>query len=471
MPPVIKAPRTGMLTTLGRRFSRLLLPSADPSSTPVSREDLPLVPSTLAALFQGPAPTNMLVVRSTLVMLIIAIAWAGFTRLDEITIGEGHVIPASQVQVIQNLEGGIIAAVPVKVGDIVQKDQVIVRLDETRFASSVGESRVKESALQAKVARLVAESTGQPFVIPQEIQDAEPQLAADEMTLYRNRQNELEATLGVLRQQVGQRGQEIAEKRARLTQLQESFNLISQELKMSKPLQAQGVMSDVEILRIERQVAETRGEMEGTRLAIPRLEAQLSEARTKLEGALAKFRADTATELAQTKAELAGTGATSVALEDRLTRTTIRAPLAGIVKSIKINTIGGVLQPGMEVMEIVPIEDNLLIEVKVKLSDVGFLKPGQGALVKISAYDFSVYGGLTGTVENISADAITTDKGESYYLVRIRTSQNFLGTSDKPLTIIPGMLATAHIRTGEKSVLSYLLKPLIKAKYEALRER
>lgn len=275
----------------------------------------------------------------------------------------------------------------------------------------------------------------------------------------------------MLRQQVGQRGQEITEKRALLSQLQESLSLISQELKMSKPLQAQGVMSDVEILRIERQVSETRGQMDATRLAIPRLEAQLSEARTKLEGALAKFRADAATELGQTKAELAGTGATSVALEDRLSRTTVRAPLAGIVKSIKINTIGGVLQPGMDVMEIVPIEDKLLIEVKVKLSDVGFLKPGQSALVKVSAYDYSIYGGLEGQVENISADAITTEKGESYYLVRIRTTHNFLGDTSKPLTIIPGMLATAHIRTGEKSVLRYLFKPLIKAKHEALRER
>lgn len=458
----------------GQRLAHFVLPPAadtDSPATPIPQEDLAFVPSTIAALFQQPPRPAMLVVRSSVIMLGIAFFWAACTRLDEITIGEGHVIPASQVQVVQNLEGGIIAEIPVHLGEVVQKGQVVVRLDETRFASSVGESKVKESALEAKVARLTAESTGAPFVLPPEVAKTDPQLASDVTTLYQNRQNELEATLGVLRQQVNQRSQEIAEKRARLTQLEESHKLIAQELKMSKPLLAQGVMSEVEILRIERQVADIRGEMDATRLAIPRLEGQYSEAKTKLEGALAKFRADAADELAKTKAELAGTGANSVALEDRLARTTVRAPLAGIVKSIKINTIGGVLQPGMDVMEIVPIEDNLLIEAKVKLADVGFLKPGQSALVKISAYDFSIYGGLEGKVDNISADAITTDKGESYYLVRIRTDKNYLGSTDKPLTIIPGMLATAHIRTGEKSVLSYLLKPIIKAKYEALRER
>lgn len=240
---------------------------------------------------------------------------------------------------------------------------------------------------------------------------------------------------------------------------------------MSKPLLAQGVMSEVEILRLERTVNETRGEMEGTRLAIPRLEAQLAEARSKLDGALAKFRSDAANELAAANADFAGTKASSLAVEDRLARTAIRSPVTGIVKQLKVNTVGGVIQPGMDVMEIVPLEDNLLIEAKVRPGDVGFLRPGQPALVKVTAYDFSIYGGLEAQVENITADSITTDKGESFYLVRVRTSRSSLGGKDKPLPIIPGMLATVHIQTGKKSVLGYLLKPVIKAKYDALRER
>lgn len=452
------------------RFRDYLLPPAG-TENKTQREDTEFMPHTLAALFQRPPKPAYLIVRGSLVLLCIGIVWASLSSLDEITIGEGKVVPSSQVQIIQNLEGGIVSQIPVKVGDLVQKGQIVIQLDETRFSSSVGESKAKNQALMAKIARLTAESAGVPFVAPAELVKEAPKIAEDEKALHDNRQRELDASLGVLRQQVGQRSQEIAEKTARYKQLQESYGLIAQELKMSKPLLAQGVMSEVEILRIERQVSDTRGEMDATRLAIPRLEAQLAEARNKLEGAAAKFRSDAANELAPAKADFAGTNASNIAVEDRLARTAIRSSLTGIVKQIKVNTVGGVIQPGMEVMEIVPLEDKLLIEAKIRPSDIGFLRPGQPALVKISAYDFSIYGGLEATVENITADSITTDKGESFYLIRVRTTRNSLGSSEKPLAIIPGMLATVHIRTGKKSVLSYLLKPVMKAKYDAMRER
>jgi adhesin transport system membrane fusion protein len=458
------------LEPLLQRFKDFLLPPAARSDA-TAREDADFMPATIAALFQNPPPPAFLIIRASALLVVAAMLWAALASIDEITIGEGKVIPSSQVQVIQNLEGGIVNKILVRVGDMVKKDQVVIQLDETRFASSVGETKAKNHALIAKVARLSAEANGVAFVPPPELLKDDPKVAADEVRLYENRQQELAAALSVLRQQVNQRSQEISEKRARLKQLEESHNLVSQELRMSKPLQAQGVMSDVEILRIERTVNETRGEMETTRLAIPRLEAQLAEARSKLDGQLAKFRSDAASELAPAKAELAGTSASSLAVEDRLARTAIRTPLAGIVKQIKVNTVGGVIQPGMDIMEIVPLEDNLLIEAKVRPADVGFLRPGQQALVKISAYDFSIYGGLDATLENITADSITNDKGESFYLVRVRTSRNALGTPEQPLTIIPGMLATVHIHTGKKSVLSYLLKPIVKAKHEALRER
>ena len=452
------------------RFMNYLLPPADAPAA-VSRDDIEYMPHTIAALFQRPPPPAYLIVRGTLLLLVIAVVWAFFADLDEITIGEGKVVPTSQIQVIQNLEGGIVSGIPVKVGDLVQKGQIVLQLDETRFASSSDETKAKHNALMAKIARLTAESSGVAFEPTAELLKSDPLIAADEYRLYQNRQRELEAMLGVLRQQVSQRNQEISEKRARLQQLQESHNLIAQELKMSKPLLAQGVMSEVEILRLERQVNDTKGEMDANRLAIPRLEAQLAEARGKLDGALAKFRAETATELAQAKAEFAGTSATSVAMVDRLSRTSVRTPLSGIVKQIKIGTVGGVIQPGMEIMEIVPIEDKLLIEAKIRPADIGFLHAGQLALVKISAYDFSIYGGLDAAVENITADSITNEKGESFYIVRVRTTKSFLGTPDRRLPIIPGMLATVHVRTGHKSVMSYLLKPLVKAKYDALRER
>ena len=378
------------------RFKQWILPPNDPNA-PV-REDIRFMPTRLGAFFLNPPKASFLIIRYTLILFVIAIIWACFSPIDEITRAEGKIIPSSNVQVIQNLEGGIVSDIPVKIGQVVHKDDIVMKLDETRFASSAEESK---------------------------------------------------AGIDALKEQVNQRAQEIAEKRSRLSQLQQSYAFINKELQMSKPLLAQGVVSEVEILRLQRQVSDLRGEMDANRLAIPRLESQLAEAKAKLEGA----------------------SASSLAAKDRLDRTTVRSPVDGIIKTININTVGGVIQPGMNVMEIVPVEDKLLVEARVRPSDVGFLKVGQPAMVKISAYDFSIYGGLEAEVENITADSITNEKGESFYLVRVRTKKNYLGTEEKPLPIIPGMMASASIKTGSKSLMTYLLKPIFKAKSDALTER
>jgi adhesin transport system membrane fusion protein len=446
-------------------------PAAVPSAAP---RDIALMPDSTAALFQHTPRFGSYIMYGFIAFIVISLIWAYFAKLDEVTVGEGKVIPSSQVQVIQNLEGGIISSIPVKVGDLVQKGDVVVRLDETRFSSSLGETRAKHEALTAKVARLNAEANGTPLQLPPELIKTNPTVAQEERALYISRQLELDTSISVLIQQSSQRGQEMQEKKAKLKQLEESYNLIDKELKMSRPLAAQGVMSEVEILRLERQLSDLKGEMDSTRLSIPRLEQAIVEAQNKIAAAKAKFRSDAAVEASLASAELAGTSATNVAAEDRLARTSVRAPLTGVIKQIKVNTVGGVLQPGMEIMEIVPMEDNLLIETKVRPSDVGFIHPGQEAMVKLSAYDFSIYGGLEATVESISADTITEDKNgksESFYLVQVRTKSNSFTISKKKLPIIPGMMATVHIKTGRKTVMTYLLKPVLKAKNEALRER
>ncbi len=438
------------------RVKRLILPPPPPANQP-KREDVPFMPNTLAALFLRPPQTTFLIVRFTMVLVVIFIVWATLSDLDEITNGDGKVIPSSQVQVIQNLEGGIVAKIPVKIGELVQKDQIVLQLDETRFASSAGENKAKVNAQQAKIARLTAEASGEDFKVTEEFEKENPTIVAEEKSLYESRKKEVAATLSVLKQQLD-------EKRSRLGHLQTSHSLSAKELEMTRPLAKQGVVSQVELLRLERTVTDLRREMDAARIGIP-------EAQSKLEGAQAKFRADAANELAQVRAEFAGAAASGLAAEDRLARTTVRSPVNGIVKTMKVNTVGGVIQPGMEVMEIVPVEDNLLIEVRVRPSDIGFLRAGQPATVKISAYDYSIYGGMDAVVENITADSITNEKGESFYLVRVRTDKNYLGPDDKRLQIIPGMLATASIRTGNKSVMSYLLKPIFKAKENALGER
>lgn len=439
-----------------------------------SASDIELMQDSTAALFQGTPRLGSLIMISFVAFIAVALVWATFADIEEVTVGEGKVIPSSQVQIIQNLEGGIISGIPVKVGDIVHKGDIVMQLDQTRFSSSLGETTAKHDALLVKVARLSAEAYGKPFQLPPNLVKSNPRLAADETELYQSRQRELNAEISVLRQQASQRAQELQEKKAKMDQLNISLGLIDKELKMSRPLAAQGVMSDVEILRLERQSSDVKGEMDAARLALPRLEQATAEANTKVIGANAKFRSDAANDLNLANAELAGTSATSVAAEDRLARTAVRSPMTGIIKQIKANTVGGVIQPGIEIMEIVPLEDTLLLETKVRPADVAFVHPGQDAMVKLSAYDFSIYGGMEATVENISADTITEEKNgksESYYLVQVRTKNNTLVHKGKNLPIIPGMLATVHIRTGKKTVLNYLLKPVMKAKYEAMRER
>lgn len=237
--------------------------------------------------------------------------------------------------------------------------------------------------------------------MPPELEQENPLVFKEERALFNSRKAENEATISVLRRQVEQRQQELNEKRAKAAQLAESYKFVQQEVALTRPMAAQKVISDVELLCLERQATDIRGELDATRLAIPRLEASLQEGRDKVEGAQAKFKTDAATELSLARAELEGTNASSVAAADRLERTAVRSPVNGIVKSLKVTTVGGAIQPGNEVMEIVPIEDNLLIEAKVRPSDVAFLHPGQPAMVKITAYDYSIYGGLEATLENI----------------------------------------------------------------------
>lgn len=436
------------------------------------QDDLEFMSETAAAALQGPPAYSHAAVWGLAAFVVVFVVWAAFANIGETTVGEGKVIPSSQVQVIQNLEGGIVSEIRIKVGEIVRKNQVLMLIDDTRYTSSFQENKAKSDALQAKIARLSAEVSGTNFDLPAKFRKENGDLAERELTLYRSRQAEFNANTAVFRQQIDQRSQELKEKRGRLIQINTSLELLNRELTMSRPLVKQGAMSEVELLRLERQVNDLKGELDSTRITIPRLEAAVTEAKSKLDSYVAKFRGDALAELNQARAEQEGTGAIGVALKDRVERAVVRSPVHGTVKSVKVTTVGGVVQPGSELLEIVPLEDTLLVEARVKPSDIAYLRPGQEALVKITAYDFSIYGGFPAKLEYISADSITDEKkGDSYYLVRVRTTSNAPAGSDKQLAIIPGMTATVHIQTGEKTFLQYLLKPIIKTKELAFRER
>lgn len=443
-----------------------------PQNKPIKPDDLQFLGDGAAAIYGGSTHFANSILYACGVLLLVAVVWASLAEIDEVTVAEGKVIPSSQVQVIQNLEGGIVASIPVKVGEVVQKGQILMKLDEKRFSSSLSESTVKHDALTAKMARLSAEVNGSPFVPPEKLLKSNPAVIEAEQQIYNSRKREIESSVSILQSEAGQRSHEIAAMRAKLAKLESGLKLAQQEYAMSKPLAEKNVISQIDFMHLQRQISDLNGEINETRSAIPSLQSSLAETNAKISGVYAKAKADAANELSAVKSELDATSATTVALSDRFERTTIRAPLAGVVKLIKVNTVGGVLQPGMDVMEIVPLEDNLLVEAKIRPADIGFLRPKQEAMVKLTAYDFSIYGGLAADVETITADSIVDEaKKESYYLVRVRTRSNHLEQGEHNLPIIPGMMSTVHIKTGKKTVMQYLMKPIVKAKNEALRER
>ncbi|MCI0912705.1 HlyD family type I secretion periplasmic adaptor subunit [Pseudomonas putida] len=429
------------------------------------------MPELASATLQDSPRLSRLTVWLAAALLLAAVIWASLAVLDEVTVGEGKAIPSSKVQVVQNLEGGIVTEIFVREGQMVDKGATLLRLDDTRFQSNKGESEADRYALTAQVERLSAEAEGRPFVLSEEVRAKAPQVAEDELSLYDSRQRRLASEKQTLNEQLRQKTQELAEFRSKVEQYRSAVGLLQQELDMSAPLVSKGAISPVEILRLKQRTVEARGQLNATNLAIPRAEAAVAEIRSKIQESEAAFRSDAAKELNDKRTELSKITATSIAIDDRVNRTTVVSPVRGIVKMLKVNTIGGVVQPGSDLVEIVPIEDNLLIEAKVRPQDVAFLHPGQPAMVKFSAYDYTIYGGMKAKLELIGADTVTDDKGNAFYLIQVRTEKNHLGGDNKPLLIIPGMVATVDIITGQKSVLDYLLKPVLKARTEALRER
>lgn len=407
-------------------------------------------------------------IKASFLALGVFLLWASIAQVDELTKGEGKVIPSRQLQIVQSLDGGIVSDILVKEGDQVREGQVLIKIDATRFLSDFKESRATYLSLLAKAARLRAVADGADFVPPPEVVKEDPRLAEQERTLYLNRKAELEAQVGIAREQLAQRSHELSEARARYDQASQGYVLTSKELTLTQPLIQSGAVSDVELLRLQRDVARYGGEKNQASAQITRLQAAIGEAQKRIQEVELEFKNQARSELAETRGKINSLGAGSVALSDKVKQADIKSPVNGTVKRLLYNTIGGVVQPGKEIIEVVPLEDTLLLEAKVLPKDIAFLRPGQAANVKFTAYDFAIYGGLEARLEHISADSVMDDKGNAFYLVRVRTLKPSLGDN---LPIIPGMVAEVDILTGKKSILSYLLKPVLRAKQYALTER
>jgi len=405
-------------------------------------------------------------------LLLIFVLWAHFTVIDEVTRGMGQVIPSQRVQTIQNLEGGILQEILVHENQIVNKGDILIRIDNAVAASQYRDAFTKAAEHEAAIARLNAEIDGKTeLVFPEEIRDMEAQVLSDQQSIFAARQSQLQAELNVLKSQYSQKQQEITEMQSRKEQLERSLDLARQQSSIAKPLVDQGVYPRVDYLALERDISTLRGDIDALRLAIPRIRQAANEASRRIEQRLAEFKAQALDEMNRRRGELKSLREIMSAGEDRVTRTDVRSPVRGTIKQLNHNTIGGVVRPGESILEIVPLDDTLLIEARIRPADIAFLHPGQKAMIKITAYDFSIFGGLEGFVEAISADTIQDDKGESFYKVKMRTQKSAISYRGEELPIIPGMTASVDILTGKKSVLAYLLKPILRAKQNALRER
>ena len=418
-------------------------------------------------IHQEPLRARILV-KTILIALSLFVMWTAVALIDEITKGEGKVIPSSQIQILQSLDGGIVAEINVSEGQVVDAGQVLLRVDPTRFESSVRENRSQYLALTTKAARLRALAEGMPFVPPPEVVIEDPKTVQDEQRLYETARSNVEAQISIARQQLVQRQQELSEMRVKREQAAQAYDLTAKELAVTKPLINSGAVSEVELLRLERDAARFRGERDIASAQILRSQAAMAEASRKIEEVELNARNEVRRELAETMAKLNAFTEGGVALADKVKHASVRSPVKGTVKRLMVNTVGGVVQPGRDLVEVVPLDDALILEAKVAPKDIAFLRPGQPAMVKFTAYDFSTYGGLEAKLEHIGADSITDERGNTFFLVRVRTTKSSLGAN---LPIIPGMVAEVDIVTGKKSILSYLLKPVLRAKQAALTER
>lgn len=436
------------------------------------REDLLFMSEVDYALNDRGRRLSYITLIAIVLLLIATLVWAKIAVLDEVTRGFGRVIPSRRVQEIQNLEGGILSDIFVEEGQIIEKGTVLCRLHNEQAASFYRDAFSKSLENRAAIARLMAHIDGlEKPIFDDDLEQEAPLLISDQSRTFQAEKYQLEVEISLLENQYQQKKQEITELESQERQVAASLNVARKQRNIARPLVKKRIHSELDYLALEQKVLELSGNRSTLKLSIPRIRLAASEAQRRIEQRKAEFLATSWEEISARRQELNSIKETLSTGSDRVTRTDVRSPVKGVVKKIMINTLGGVVQPGESIMEVIPIDDSLVVEAEVKPADIAFLHPGQKAVVKITAYDFSIYGGLDGIVEHISADTIEDERGENFYLVKVRTQAKGMVYRGEKLPIIPGMTAQLDILTGKKSVLAYLLKPILKVKQNALRER
>lgn len=437
----------------------------------MEQEDLAFMDELEAATHLKPRGAARLFLLAVAAFFACAILWAAVSQVDERVRGAGQVMPSSDMQLVQSLEGGIVTEILVTEGDRVKKDQVIVRIDDVQFAAEGRGIEAQLTGLQAKQARLKAEAAGEAFSIGPEIAKKYPDIAANEEKLYNSRKKELETALSIIADEVRQAQSNISEVRASIGKYARARGLLEKELAITRRLVQQKAQPEIEQIRLERELNEASGNLATAAQAEDALEAKLSAAKKKEEERKSAFRSQALGELNEVEARIAAIRESLTAAEHRVSRAELRSPVDGIVHKLHVKTLGGVMQPAEKIAEIVPVSDDLMIRARISPADVAFLKPGQPVRVTVTAYDPQLYGTLEGRLERIGADTVEDAKGEPFFEIDVRTQRNYLGDAARPLPISPGMVTETEVITGKRTILDYLLKPVLRARDRAFTEK
>ena len=428
--------------------------------------------NSLSAAVKEQSPRHIRIVLYVwLAAVVLFLVWAYFSKVDEITRGAGEIVPSGNNQMIQNLEGGIVQKIMVKPGDFVERGQPLMKIDNSKSEAQKDSGHLKSLELEAKIIRLKAESQGRRFEVNATTVARMPLMVANERSLYLGRKKAYRSSVSVLDDQLSQKRTELQETYSHIKHLKQSLVYINREVNMTEPMVAKGVKSRVDFLKLQREQNDISEKYQTAKVSVARIQASISEVTNKIEQVRSEFKNKAKQELNEAVAEKMRLKESMEAYKDQVDRTLVRSPIKGVIQKLFIFTEGGVIKPGQDLIEIVPTDEVLWVEVKVKPSDIAFIYPGQDAMVKFSAYDYSIYGGLKAKVFNISADTIKDKKENVFYTVHLKTVKNYLGTESKPLRIIPGMTVNVDIVTGKKSVLDYILKPILKSKQYTFTER
>ena len=454
----------------------------------VSKEDLEMADDVYGAILTQTPSVHRLTIWSLVALFICFFVWAYFAKLDRVTRGEGKVIPSSQVQIIQSLDGGILQELYVKEGMSVKKGQILARIDDTRFRSDMAQQNKEVDALRADIIRLRAELSSilvadvadwkrqikiskKSLQFPSDLKEHSKKLVLRQQDEYNGRLNNLVNQVAIQAQQIKQRQQESKELDSKVATLTRSLQLLDRELELTRPLAEQGIVPEVESLKLERTVNDLNGELNSLRLLKPKLESAFEESILKRREAVLKYRTDARAQLNELQSKFSRISEAQVGVQDKVEKALIVSPVVGTINTVHVSTLGGVIKPGEVLLEIVPTEDKLLIEAKILPKDIGFIHLGLPAMVKITAYDFTRYGGLKGVVEHISADTTQDEKGNSFYIIRVRTTESTMRSKEeKEMPIIPGMMTSVDVIISKRTVLEYILNPILRAKEMALRE-